>query len=147
MSVRAGAGSQVRQCWTGRTPDLPNGPPLSKPVGGPRAVPRQLSPGLTTTARTERGLLQLSAVFALSGYARWLRPRRFPSVSVAINEAEQGSQGDPQIQQKRPALDIGQGVINAALHSPERLGIAAQAVHLRPSRDARLHTGAGRDIR
>src|SRR3954451_19938227 len=66
-------------------------------------------------------------------------PPAQPSVGVPAEDAGDRLDKDPQIEPYGPFLDISKVMLDPALHLIERLGLAAETVHLRPSGDARLH--------
>src|SRR5438270_1178543 len=59
-------------------------------------------------------------------------------IRLRTAKPEKCQQDDIDIEPERPVLDVIQVVLDAHLHLPRLVGLAAPAAHLRPARDARL---------
>src|SRR5262252_528622 len=59
-------------------------------------------------------------------------------VPVPEDEQQRRAGDNNQVEAQRPIAQIGEVVLDAPLHLIDRIGFAAQAVHLRPSGHARL---------
>src|SRR3954469_2702684 len=58
---------------------------------------------------------------------------------LALERDHHRAQDDVEVKAQRPVAQVVEIVVDARLHLVERLGLAAQAVHLRPAGDAGLH--------
>src|SRR3972149_4251642 len=62
------------------------------------------------------------------------------SVGVRIlQHHERGPEENPQVERQRPVPEVVEVELDAPPHLVHAVGLAAQAVHLRPAGDARLH--------
>src|SRR6185503_3291190 len=60
-------------------------------------------------------------------------------ILVLSEHHHHGLQDDLQVEQQRPAAQVGEVVVDARLHLVDRVGLAAQAVHLGEAGNAGLH--------
>src|SRR3546814_2370206 len=67
----------------------------------------------------------------------------FASVGMGVDEADkQRAQEDVEVERDGPVLDVVKVVLHPVLHLLDRVSLAAEAVHLSPTRDAGLHARA-----